>query len=165
MLFISHFAANRTTFSSISPCIQHQNALHLAPKRTAFSTKTHCIQRQNALFFAPKRTLFCCIQPRNRCKQRPFLINIHCAACTCHPYFASKPTFVRIVFSRQGWRLVDRNGTHNVKICTENKTKYDWTTCPRMANGTYNMYAYDRQHVWLQGMLPTVNGDRIIETQ
>ena len=29
----------------------------------------------------------------------------------------------------------------------------------------YNMYAYDRQHEWLQGMLPTANGDRIIETQ
>ena len=34
-----------------------------------------------------------------------------------------------------------------------------------MTNGTYNMYAYDRQHEWLQGMLPPANGDSIMETQ
>ena len=28
------------TFSSILPCVLHQNALHLAPKRVAFSGKT-----------------------------------------------------------------------------------------------------------------------------
>ena len=81
------------------------------------------------------------------------------------PLLVSNQTFARIDFLRQGMRLVDRNGTHNVKIRTENETKCGWTTCLRMANGTYNMYAYDRQHEWLQGMLPTANGDRIIETQ
>ena len=30
-------------FSSISPCVLQQNALHLAPKRTSFSGKTHRI--------------------------------------------------------------------------------------------------------------------------
>ena len=37
--------------------------------------------------------------------------------------FASKPTFARIVFLRQGGRRVNGKGTHNVKILTENKTK------------------------------------------
>jgi len=35
--------AFRLAFSSILPCVLHQNALHLEPKRTPFSTKTHCI--------------------------------------------------------------------------------------------------------------------------
>ena len=39
-------------FSTISPCVLHQNALHLAPKCTAFSTKMHCVQRHVALYFA-----------------------------------------------------------------------------------------------------------------
>ena len=46
--------AYRPAFSSILPCVQHQNALRLAPKRIVFSTKTHCIQHQNALHLAPK---------------------------------------------------------------------------------------------------------------
>ncbi len=52
MLFVSHLAANCPTFSSILPCVLHQNALHLAAKRKAFSTKTHAILHQNALNFA-----------------------------------------------------------------------------------------------------------------
>ena len=52
MLFASHLAANSTAFSSILPCVLHQNALHLAAKRKAFSTKTHAIMHQNALNLA-----------------------------------------------------------------------------------------------------------------
>jgi len=52
MLFFSHLAANSTAFSSILPCVLHQNALHLAAKRKAFSIKTHAILHQNALNFA-----------------------------------------------------------------------------------------------------------------
>ena len=44
--------AFRLAFSTISPCVLHQNALHLAPKRRAFSTKMHCVQRHIALYFA-----------------------------------------------------------------------------------------------------------------
>ena len=50
--------AFRHAFSTILPCVLHQNALHLAPKRIAFSTKTHCNQHQNALHLAPKYTAF-----------------------------------------------------------------------------------------------------------
>ena len=38
------------------------------------------------------------------------------------PHFASKPTFARIDFLRQGERLVDCEGTHNVKIYTKRIT-------------------------------------------
>ena len=39
------------------------------------------------------------------------------------PLFASKQTFARIDFLRQGGRLVDKKGTHNVKFFAENWTK------------------------------------------
>ena len=51
MLFASCFAAFSTAFSTILPCVLHQNALHLAPKRTAFSGILHCVLHQNALRF------------------------------------------------------------------------------------------------------------------
>ena len=56
-----HFYAFRLAFSTILPCILHQNALHLAAKRTAFCSKL----------------------PRNWCKWQSFQIKIHFAACTC----------------------------------------------------------------------------------
>ena len=40
-----------------------------------------------------------------------------------YPLLASKQTSARIDFLRQGERLVDEKGTHNVKIFTENRTK------------------------------------------
>ena len=39
------------------------------------------------------------------------------------PIFVSKPTFARIDYLRQGGRLVDEEGTHNVKSLTKNYTK------------------------------------------
>jgi len=49
MLFVLQLAANRTAFSSISPCVLVQNARHLAPKRSAFSGILHSIWGQIAL--------------------------------------------------------------------------------------------------------------------
>jgi len=49
-------------------------------------------------------------------------MNIHIASIYMQPPFASKPTFARIDFLRQGEQLVSKKGTHNVKICAENKT-------------------------------------------
>ena len=43
-----------------------------------------------------------------------------------YPLWASKQTFARIVFLRQGERLVDKNGTHNVKNYAEKLTDSDW---------------------------------------
>jgi len=40
------------------------------------------------------------------------------------PRFALKQTFARIDFLRLGCRLVDNDGTHNVKILAEKQTKH-----------------------------------------
>jgi len=50
-------------------------------------------------------------------------MRIHFACIYNQPLFTSKQTFARIDFLRQGGQLVSKNGTHNVKILTENKTK------------------------------------------
>ena len=42
------------------------------------------------------------------------------------PLLAAKQTFMRIDFLRRGGRLVDKKGTHNVKICTEKLADLDW---------------------------------------
>ena len=52
ILFVLRLGAKRTAFSTILPCVLHQNTLHLAPKRTAFSGILHCILLQNAVYFA-----------------------------------------------------------------------------------------------------------------
>ena len=39
-----------------------------------------------------------------------------------YPLFAPKQTSARIDFLRQGWRLVDKKATHNVKIHTKKLT-------------------------------------------
>ena len=67
----AYFYAFRFAFTSILPCVQHQNALHLATYWLAFCTKTHCIQHQNSLRLAPKHTPFSGKQPKSRCKQWP----------------------------------------------------------------------------------------------
>ena len=48
MPFVLRLAAKRTAFSTILPCVLHQNALHLAPKRTAFSGILHYVLHQIA---------------------------------------------------------------------------------------------------------------------
>ena len=53
MLIVSHFASKRTAFSTILPCVLHQNALRLAAYCNAFSTKIHYILLQ----IAPKQVL------------------------------------------------------------------------------------------------------------
>ena len=40
-----------------------------------------------------------------------------------YPLFASKQTFARIDFLRQGGRLVDEKGAHNVQFVAEKLTK------------------------------------------
>ena len=117
------FYAYRLASSSILNCVQHQNALRLAPKRTAFSSILHCIQRQNALRLAANYTAFSSKQPQNGCKWRSPEINIHFACIYNYPLFASKQTFARINFLRQGRRLVSYEGSHNVKIRTKNFTE------------------------------------------
>ena len=52
------------------------------------------------------------------------------------PFLAPKQTSARIDFLRQGERLVDKNGTHNVKILTESWTKRLCCMHARVGNGT-----------------------------
>ena len=56
-------------------------------------------------------------------KWRLLEINIHFIVFTDQPLLASKQTFARIDFLRQGERLVTRKGTYNVKFSTEKLTK------------------------------------------
>ena len=49
-------------------------------------------------------------------------MRIHFACIYMHPLFASKQTFARIEFLRSDGRLVDYEGTHNVKILAEKVT-------------------------------------------
>ena len=55
----AYIYAYRLAFSSILPCVLHQNTLRFAPNCLAFSTKTPCVLQQNTLHLAPKRTTFC----------------------------------------------------------------------------------------------------------
>ena len=81
------------------------------------------------------------------------------------PLFASKQTFARIDFLRQGERLVDEKGTYYVKFLAKNQTKQTCGEPARVVNGTENRYACGGQREWLQGMLLTNNGHSIMETQ
>ena len=117
-----HIYAFRLTFSCILHCVQHHFTLRLAPKRTAFCTKTHCVQRHIALRFAANCSTFSRKQPQMWYKWRFLEINIHFIVFTDCPLFASKQTFARINFLRQGARLVDKKSTHNVKFISEKLT-------------------------------------------
>ena len=57
-----------------------------------------------------------------------FEINIHFACMHKAPRFAPTQTSARIDFLRLGCRLVDYEGTHNVKILAEKRTKSELTS-------------------------------------
>jgi len=92
-------------------------------------------------------------------------MRIHFACIFNKPPFASKQTFARIDFLRQGGCSVGRKGTYNVKILAENYTKEDvsntrvWAT-ERQA-GTFA----DGQRMLLQCMQPTADGESSMEIQ
>ena len=79
--------------------------LYLAPFCTAFSTILPCVLHQNAMRFAPYCTIFGHKRLQKGCKCRPLEINIHFVAFACCPFLASKQTFARIDFLRQVGRL------------------------------------------------------------
>ena len=81
------------------------------------------------------------------------------------PLFASKQTFARIDFLRQGERLVDEKGTYYVKFLTKNQTKQARCKPARVGNGKEDTYACGGQRERLQGMLLTYNGNNIVKTQ
>lgn len=81
------------------------------------------------------------------------------------PLFASKTTFARIAFLRQGKRLADKKGTQNVKFCTENKTKQIRPCTREKETETESRQVYNRQRKRLLGMQLIANGDNIMQTQ
>ena len=81
------------------------------------------------------------------------------------PLFASKQTFARIDFLRQGERLVDEKGTYYVKFLTKNQTKQTLSGHARVGNGKEDSYACGGQRERLQGMLLTDNGHSIMGGQ
>ena len=109
---------NRLAFSTILPCVQHQNASHLAPKRTAFSTKTQCVQRHIAPHLAANR-------PKNWCKWLFLDINIHLAAFTGYPLFALKQTSARIDFLRLVGLLVNYKPLTMLKFILKSRQKVE----------------------------------------
>jgi len=118
-----YFYAFCLAFSSILDCILHHFTLHLAPKRVAFSGKTQCILHQNAVRLAAYCSKFSSKHPRNWRKWRCLDINIHFAAFTIYPLFASKQPSARIDFLRSSGQLVDKKGTLCVKTLAEKWTK------------------------------------------
>ena len=81
------------------------------------------------------------------------------------PLWASKQTSARIDFLRQGGQLVDRNGSFCVKFLAKSLTKAIVLSIHLWATARKNTYAYNRRRERLQSLLPTANGDSIIEMQ
>ena len=87
-------------------------------------------------------------------KWRFIEINIHFTTFTNYPPFASKQTFARIDFLRQGERLVDKNGTFSVKYIAEKWTK-------RYVTITYAHGQQQGKHVRLQPTAQAVAGHAV----
>ena len=108
MLFVSRFAPFYAAFSTILPCVLHQNALYFAPKRTAFSGILHQILPKiapNLVLMAVvyNKYSFCCIRGLTR-----FCPKINSRE---NRFFAARLA------------IGDENGTHNVKIYADKLTK------------------------------------------
>ena len=150
MLFAAHFAPFHLAFSTKTHCIQHQNALRLAAYCTAFSIKTHYILLQ----IAKKRVLVAVGLNKNS-----FCLHAQLAL------FCIKTNLRNNRFFAARWATVGENCTHNVKFLTENKTKQIALCTRAKTTEPESTYAYNHRRKWLQGMLPTANGDSIMQTQ
>ena len=119
---VVYFYAFRLAFSGKLHCILHHFALRFVPFYLAFSTKMQCVLLQNALHLAAYCSTFSNKLPQKWCRVQFLGIKIHLACIYNLPLFASKQTFARIDFLRQGGRLVSYEGSHNVKKHTKNFT-------------------------------------------
>ena len=81
------------------------------------------------------------------------------------PLLALKQTSARIDFLRQGGRSVDGKSTFCVKFLAESLTKAFVSPTRLWATPPKSTYAYNRLCERLQSLLPTANGDSIIEMQ
>ena len=81
------------------------------------------------------------------------------------PPFDTKTNLRENRFFAARWTIVGENCTHNVKFLTKNKTKQIILRTHAKATATESTFAYNRQREQLQGILPTANGDGIMQTQ
>ena len=65
----------------------------------------------------------------------------------CKPLFASKPTFARIVFLRQGEQLVAKKATYGVKFLTEKLTKVDELTSEQVSELIVRLIVFWHEYV------------------
>ena len=150
MLFTFHLAAFCAVFSTILPCIQHQNALRLAAYYTAFSIKTHYILLQ----IAKKRVLVAVGLNKNS-----FFLHVYLTP------FCIKTNLRENRFFAARLEIVGKNCTHNVKFLTEYQTKQIMLCTHAKTMEPESTYAYNHHRKWLHGILPTANGDGIKQTQ
>jgi len=124
--------------------------LRFAAYYTAFSIKTHYILLQ----IAKKRVLVAVSLNKNSfCLQvqlTPFCIKTNLRE---NRFFAAR------------WAIVGENCTHNVKFLTENKTKQIALCTHAKTTEPESTYAYNNHRKWMHGILPTANGDGIMQTQ
>ena len=81
------------------------------------------------------------------------------------PLFAPKQTFARIDFLHQGGRLVGIKALIMLKFSPKTRQNNDYAMYKHMGIGIVSTNVYDRQPVWLQGMLPTANNGCTMQTQ
>jgi len=124
--------------------------LRLAAYYTAFSSKTHYILLQ----IAKKRVLVAVGLNKNS-----FCLHVQLTP------FCIKTNLRENRFFAAWWAIVGENCTHNVKFLTKNKTKQIVLCTHAKATATESTFAYNRQCEQLQGILPTANGNSIMQTQ
>ena len=71
------------------------------------------------------------------------------------PPFAPKQTFARIDYLQQGGRLVGKKTLIRLKFLLKTRQNNDYAIYKHIGIGIVSTNVYDRQPVWLQGMLPT----------
>ena len=123
--------------------------MRLAAYCTAFSSKTHYILLQ----IAKKRVLVAVGLNKNS-----FCLHVQLTP------FRIKTNLRENRFFAARWAIVGENCTHNVKFLIENKTKQIALCTHAKATTTESTFAYNRQRARLQGILPTANGNSIMQT-
>ena len=78
------------------------------------------------------------------------------------PLFGPKQTFARIDYLQQGGRLVGKKVLIMLKLLPKTRQKNDYAMYKHMGVGIVSSDVYDRQPVWLQGLLPTANNGSIM---
>ena len=78
------------------------------------------------------------------------------------PPFAPKQTFARIDYLQQGGRLVEKKALIMLEFLLKTRQNNDYAMYKHMGIGIVSTNVYDRQPVWLQGLLPTANNGSIM---